>query len=1078
MTTPIVCGPRGNENIWAFDLGKGSIGEAVRHGTEFKHSASLLIPPEMARRGPAATAGTPAAKYRAMKTREAHRAREERLRAICAEAGIEVLAAKRVERDASGKWRIVQEADERLTREFPAKEDDTCYTSCLLRIKLLRGEPLKPWQIFKALHSAIQRRGYDPAPSWISSRTAERNERNADEQVTGQRISAYRDVLEQMATGQPDFHFPSYLDAWRMGLWNPATPNILQLRIDHNTEPARNRGEEGAIVAPRELVEAELRQLLKQAAKQFPRLEAEIDQIIYGPSGRAYGSFYADARKAHGLRRGGANDWLGVLGQKVPRFDNRIIAKCALIPRLNVCKAGIRKDKKGDVLQESLLPSEVTFLLKLKNIRVQRGGKNTSGLTADEIRNIFEHPDRERSKLSFTKSQWKRECVKIEAMPVPGHEEVKAPKAGGRSRFSRPSLEILKRLILSGETPIVAHKRELAALGGNTDPRSGLVPDDLKFMLRMGDSWEGIYVPDQQYDALVRLREEKGRDEAIRSLFGAINDPIVRHRLDVFWQRLQEMERMHGSPDEIVLEFVRDDFLGPDAKRDLLRFQNEREKARKEARAKAKELNATGRAAGLKYELLKQQGFRCLYTDQPLGATQLDELQIEHIVPRAQGGPDAIVNYVVTTVATNDEKGDRTPHEWFAAKAFAGWDAYLARVAASAPQLRNKKVRLLTEPDAAKLVQRYTSLAETAWIARLSQTLVALYFGWPIRSEEGERRIRIISGGLTARVRRVYRLNSLLHEPAPDGVDPLEWEEQCDKKNRNDDRHHALDAMVLSFIPAWARDPLKQGFFRLPDGVTRETFSKAIAQVVPRNLFLEKPDLEATIYGERIVGGHRYGVSRVPLVSLAVKETRGGKRSILPIDKIDTSVVIDPIIRCEVDAFIAKQTELTLERWDEWCASYRRGGSSGPRVKKLLITVTNPDTLAEYRDLSKDGTRQLRRGARHRGYFIVENVRPSKADPNRRAYEVRPVYAHQSKHGVEMAIRAGKSANILGYFESGCLVQIGARIDHPKTPLAPGVYRLNSIWGQGNIVVTNQASKTSAPIGIAKFIAAGFKKID
>jgi hypothetical protein len=37
-----------NETVWAFDLGKGSIGEAVRRGNEFLHKASLLIPAEFA----------------------------------------------------------------------------------------------------------------------------------------------------------------------------------------------------------------------------------------------------------------------------------------------------------------------------------------------------------------------------------------------------------------------------------------------------------------------------------------------------------------------------------------------------------------------------------------------------------------------------------------------------------------------------------------------------------------------------------------------------------------------------------------------------------------------------------------------------------------------------------------------------------------------------------------------------------------------------------------------------------------------------------------------------------------------
>jgi len=34
--------------VWAFDLGKGSIGEAVRQGTKIPHKASLLIPPDFA----------------------------------------------------------------------------------------------------------------------------------------------------------------------------------------------------------------------------------------------------------------------------------------------------------------------------------------------------------------------------------------------------------------------------------------------------------------------------------------------------------------------------------------------------------------------------------------------------------------------------------------------------------------------------------------------------------------------------------------------------------------------------------------------------------------------------------------------------------------------------------------------------------------------------------------------------------------------------------------------------------------------------------------------------------------------
>ena len=147
--------------VWAFDLGKGSIGEAVRLGNKILHSESLLIPGDFAATGPAAS------RRRMARTREAHKAREHWLRQVMQKAGIKPLTGRRTEK-VNGQWRLAPESAEqrlnreRLEREFPKRGDDTCYTSCLLRIRLLRGEKLEPWQIYKALHSAIQRRGYDP----------------------------------------------------------------------------------------------------------------------------------------------------------------------------------------------------------------------------------------------------------------------------------------------------------------------------------------------------------------------------------------------------------------------------------------------------------------------------------------------------------------------------------------------------------------------------------------------------------------------------------------------------------------------------------------------------------------------------------------------------------------------------------------------------------------------------------------------------------------------------------------------------------------------------------------------------
>ena len=320
-----------NETVWAFDLGKASIGEAVRQGNKFLHKASLLIPAEFAE------TKTAASRRRMWRTRLAHKAREAWLDEVMRAAGIEPLKGRRVTwNEQTKKWDVTP-GDEKLEREFAKDGDDTCYTSCLLRIKLLRGEKLEPWQIYKALHSAIQRRGYDPNIPW-KTREQRRSEKPEDEEgKTLTRMQEFEKSLEAMAPAKKQFHWPCYFDAWKMGLWNPDKPTDLNLKQDCQAQTTRNQ------IVPRKLVEAEVRALVDAAAKQVPGLKGKADYLLFGPPLRSYASFYAEERKKHGLREGGANDWQGVVGQKIPRFDNRIIGKCVLIPRLNVCKV-----RKGD----------------------------------------------------------------------------------------------------------------------------------------------------------------------------------------------------------------------------------------------------------------------------------------------------------------------------------------------------------------------------------------------------------------------------------------------------------------------------------------------------------------------------------------------------------------------------------------------------------------------------------------------------------------------------------------------------------------------------------------------------------
>ena len=989
------------DTIWAFDLGKGSIGEAVRQGTRFLHKASLLIPAELGRRGPATESGTPASRYRMLQTRRAHERRELWLDAVWTAAGLIPLMSRTVEsvdfeihrkkkklhgkirwrnKKVGGRWILKSKADPRLEREFGGQGDPVCYTSCLLRIKLLTGDKLETWQLYKALFSAIQKRGYADVP-WKEQRNgAEDKLKSAQEEaenaVAGKRWTDFSQHPEVTKLGD-DYKQACYFDAWHMKLWNPANPKHIELHPVERPESTRK------VVFPARIITQEVLQLAHKAAEQEKGLEVAFKKVmedwkasvnarlarvnahrahlgkplarvpdfsrgatnfaellVYGPGGapvkandgmRHIPSFDPNIRRATGLHPGGPHDAMGALNQEVARFNNRLRAPCALIPRLTVCSNlaphELAKVKEDD--HERLLPAQVTLLMKLKNMMVEErdAARKQRGLTPEELGEMFGKMNPQR-KYHLTKREWREWCRHFGVLPVTDPEgkadakktdlplegekkktdeyAVDKPKPAGRGRFSRPALRLVKEVLLSGLSPkalyeaLAGEHRVLTVKEGpqagpirektlaiisdtgvaETDTfnrKRGLLVSDLQFLLRMGkddkpaDSWDDLYIPSQQLDRLAQEAEASSeeRKAAIRALIGKQNNPIVRHRLETFWKRLIALEAKHGLPQRIVLEFVRDDsetsWLGAEAAGEITKAQKEQRERRERAR---KMLAEMGRPNGdvRKYLLWEAQGGQCLYgkpsgkpecpyTETALKFTDLDKYRIDHIVPKAKGGPDSFPNLVLTSDEANAAKGDRTPWQWFRQdRSLADWDAYKERVWRRASALGFKKVRLLLSADAEQLVERYTPLAETAWIARLAQTIASLHFGWVNGNDrEGNKRIITVSGGLTGRTRRKYCLNSLLgrdrelDRKISERLDALAelrslslpreerkakgralWAELSElnaaEKARDDDRHHALDAMILTFFEGKDNDPNHEEEFRFASLGDNPTF--------------------------------------------------------------------------------------------------------------------------------------------------------------------------------------------------------------------------------------------------------------
>ena len=1075
---------------WGFDFGLKWFGEAVQEKSEsgiyFPVKESWFVPAELAQRGPATKSGTPASKHRAWKVREARKAREEWLEQIWHEAKLEVLPGRKVGRvDADGKeisnpelekkkgkWVELAKGDPRLEREFAALGDDTCYTSCLLRIKLLRRDELKPWQIFKALRSAIQKRGYGKVP-WAAKEAARSAKKSKEEEAKELEIEKRWSLFQKGFKAWEDeksdpsrkaipkeFHRPCYYDAFQMGLWNPEKPEEYSAFHSHTASSTRD------VRFPRQAVNDEIIALGNFAAsnEQLPALKAAFEKIksdgwlitdeiswqdskrnitkrgkrvrkltvlaksfgeflCYGPGGKEYASCdpktvkeleievleHPDpsqvGKKKKKLRRGTDLDWLGGVGQKIPKFDNRIVEQCALIPRLHVCRVAPawkkEKESKAKYMDErSLLAAEIIFLMQLKNLQVDdsdNGGvrhlkpvelkewldKIRGDQVADKIAET-QFADGWEGKVlecfKITKPQWRKWCGEKSFEPIgvdradadidadndnsdnatksgskTKDDVVKSPKPSGRSRLSRPALAILKHILLQDESPLAfaekirSRNRKLLDDLGLFDVlekeplrsdrnhvafektgRPWLLFSDLDFLdwiwkptddkgrprayepyqLRIPDMalrhlrkkhelganpkpyaqllqehFEELKRRKQQPSGNVKPTEFERQQHAIHELIGQQNNPIVRDRLTRFWRRLQHFQNPKNSnenpdlknikpglglpePECVALEFVRDDkdnsLEGEKKVKTYQNFLEKNEKRRNTAREALRNSKLPDNdEMVVRWLLYQEQGPVCIYSGEPIGCSDLRNLQIEHIIPRSLGGPDAYWNWVLCKEDQNAEKGNRTPYHWFhQEKTPAQWEIYRRYIRSRQGWLGQRKVDLLLRADAAQLVgEKYTSLAATSWIARVAQSIARLHFGWQPDDEPGKEKVVTISGGLTARIRRKYLLDSLLGtddesdelrkqvNEVLDEIDELRKHPEPrsesakakrgivrqrlsevarnSEKNREDQRHHALDAMLLTFLPNWARDKNKADFFRLDDIGDNPLYSKA-----------------------------------------------------------------------------------------------------------------------------------------------------------------------------------------------------------------------------------------------------------
>ena len=964
------------KRVFAFDLGKVSIGYCVREDHNIKEANSIIIDIEHA------DAKLLKERRRIKKTLAAHTAREKYLDKIWKDCGLDILPKD----------------DIRFKKEFSSKKEEVLYTSCLLRIALLQNKKLENWQIYKALHNAIQRRGYDPNLAWKSAQTD-------DDKENTELAKKYTQEQGEELIKNNDYKYPCYYDALRLGMWSEEEPQKLKNFIPQTNF---NKVRSTDYVAPRNLVEKELKQLWLNAQKQLPELNKySPEEFLYGQYREAYGSYINPEYREF---LGSEKDWEGVLGQKIPRFDNRIIAKCKLLPKRNVCKAN------------TLENVTLVLLLKLKNLRVTNSTGEKVRLSPVDIKEIYENwlkkvKNRE-NKLDTTIT--KKEIETVTGQKIIDKIEPMKADISGRSSFCRRACQIMTDIILSGE--LYPQNMDVSKYIDAPETQNRITEVEIRTMLSKIGDWNNLYIPDNR-DENASIAENTR--EKTDLMIGDITNPIVRNRLQIFRDLLFDLAQKYGKPDEVIFEFVREgadnSLFGRIKAQSTEAYMKAQYKENEQIKKELADIGALSVANFEKLKLLKMQNGKSVYSGKPIAVSDFDKCQVDHIYPRTAGGNDALYNKVLCYYEENQDKKGRTPYEWLSSDK-EKWNNYVNRLNDIKKQLGKKKYELLTSKpqDCKNLIESYNALAETSHIAKVAQQITAFTFGWGLQVAGENRHIYVNNGASTFAIRKRYGLNALLGD--------------ADKKNRSNEKHHALDAICISYSQDFKyNEDLDKDVI---DGFNPEVVKKVIDRIIPFP-YANKKALKSntrpleTIYGKRIVNGKACITSRVMLETLDAKKVKN---------------IVDEVIKN--DLLNKLEQKPSADDWRNYLKDYIHPKKK-TRVKKVMIIVSEGviehdangrERIGEYCDYGTKGTKgQFKCSKAHKGQILYYNEKGS--------IKVMPVYSNKkTQEARDKLVEMGCKLYAKGLmFHSGCLVNIpkdfkAGAVTHPA-----GVYKLRTI---------------------------------
>lgn len=334
--------------------------------------------------------------------------------------------------------------------------------------------------------------------------------------------------------------------------------------------------------------------------------------------------------------------------------------------------------------------------------------------------------------------------------------------------------------------------------------------------------------------------------------YGKIANPTVHIGLNQIRVVVNALIKRYGPPAEVHIEVARDLKLSRERKQEIQRDQKRRQDRNQDMLQQACVIlgetaehisRSRRRAISQKMQLWTELNpddcadRRCPFSGRQISVQQLlsDELEIEHILPFSQTLDDSMNNKTVAYREANRLKGNKSPFEAFGDDAYAAQGYVYNEILLRANKMRNNAK---TKRFAANAMEQWRgendflarAINDTAYLARVAKQYLSCVCP--------HNKVVTVPGRLTALLRGHYGLNQLLSGSS--------------HKNRDDHRHHAIDAAVIGItdrallqkVANANKSARQQQLSKLIDTMPQPwpSFRQQVAQAVEHIWVSHKPD--------------------------------------------------------------------------------------------------------------------------------------------------------------------------------------------------------------------------------------------